>query len=185
MFIFFTLPYFKTLHAQLCSHTHFDLNCERIVFFFCTMAPINLKQIILWGLDEGQLIKKFQEFGALPNDGEVKCPKCGEAMHLWHNQTRNDWHWFCNRVSRLPHKKTSSCNYRVSVKKMSVFEGLHLTFEQLMIFIHEWTHYSEVRKMSLEASIVSHSTAAIYNQFCTEVVINACIANSTPIGNYH
>lgn len=168
----------------MLPHSHFAL-FFLISFVYAsnyTMAPINLKQIFLWGLDEAELIKKFQEFGALPNNGDVKCSTCGEEMHLWHNKTRNDWHWICNRVSRVPHKKTSSCNNRVSVKQMSVFEGSHLSFEQILIFIHEWTHYSEVRKMSLEAGIGSYSTAALYNKFCTEVVINACIENSVPIG---
>lgn len=149
------------------------------------MAPINLKQIILWAQDEAQLIKKLQEFGAIPNDGNIKCEICGEPMNLWFNKRRSDWHWICNRMSRVPHKKKSSCNQRVSVKETSVFEGSHLNFEQILIFIHEWVHYSEVRKMSLEAEIGSHSTAAIYNKFCTEVIVNACIANSTPIGIYH
>ena len=65
---------------------------------------------------------------------------------------------------------------------MSVFEGTHLRFEQIMIVIHEWTHYSEIGKMSLEADIGSSHTAALWNKFCTEVAINSCIVNSSPIG---
>lgn len=65
---------------------------------------------------------------------------------------------------------------------MSVLEGTHLSFEQIMILIHEWAHFSEICKMYLEAYVGSSKSAAVWNKFCTEVVINSCINNSKPIG---
>lgn len=145
-------------------------------------GKINIKQIVLWGREESQIINKFREFGAIPNEDEVKCQTCDKAMHLWFSQTEKQWFWRCNRKYRLPHKKETSCNNKKSIKKLSIFEGTHLDFEQIMIVIHEWTYYSEIGKMSLEANIGSSRTATLWNKFCTEVVINSCILNSTPIG---
>lgn len=79
-------------------------------------------------------------------------------------------------------RKKKKCNNKKTVKSISIFEGAHLSFEQIMVFVHEWCNFSEIRKASLEANIGSSATAAIYNKFCTEVVIYACFENSMPIG---
>lgn len=143
---------------------------------------INLKQIFLWSQHETELIGKLREFGALPKESEVVCSFCKNAMHLWFDDGKKQWFWICRGKFKDSHKKLIPCNNKHSVKKMSVFEGAHSSFEQIIVFIHEWTHHSEIRKIALEASISSFTTAAIYNKFCTEVVINACFENSEPIG---
>ena len=80
-------------------------------------GKINIKQIVLWGQQESQIINKFREFGAIPNEDEVKCQTCGQAMHLWFSQAENEWFWLCNRKYRAPHKKKTSCNNKKSVEK--------------------------------------------------------------------
>lgn len=147
------------------------------------MERINLKQIFLWGQQEGQLINKFRDFGTLPKEGQVICSLCGQSMHLWHDKKVKDWFWICKNSYSGHARKRKKCNNKKSVKAMSIFDGLHLNYEQIMVFIHEWTHHSEIRKISLEANISSRTTAN-YNKFCTEIVINACFAESRPIGKY-
>lgn len=144
------------------------------------MVQINLKQILLWS-QQSDLINKFREFGAIPKVGDVKCSNCGTAMYLWFDQKKNDWFWRCNQTYTVHARKKKKCNSKKSVKSLSIFEGAHLNFEQIMIYILEWVHYSEIRKISLEVNI-SSATAAVYNKFCTEIVIHACFTNSMPIG---
>ena len=146
------------------------------------MDRINLKQIFLWSQEETILIDKLREFGAMPKEGDVKCSTCSTNMHLWFHTANKEWFWRCNKGYITQGNRKKKCNKKISVKAMSIFEGAHLSFEQILIFIHEWCHFSEIRKASLEASIGSPTTASIYNKFCTEVVINACFQNSIPIG---
>lgn len=107
--------------------THIVRSCIRILILFghvYTMnRKINLKQIFQWS-QESQLLTKLREFGAIPNEGDVKCPSCGESMHLWFSEANNEWYWRCNRKIRVPHKKKTSCNNKHSVKKFSIFEGI-------------------------------------------------------------
>lgn len=106
------------------------------------------------------------------------CPNCGGEMYSCFLKKENEWYWRSNKMKSKSHKKKQMCDTKCSVKKMSIFEGSHLTFEQTMTYIQEWTHFSEIQKVCHEADIGSFTTAALYNKLCTEVVINACFANS-------
>lgn len=82
--------------------------------FNANMEKINLKQIFLWGQEEGELINKYREFGALPKEGDIKCSLCG-IIHLWHDQKENEWFWLCKntyighaRKSKNPITKSQS-----------------------------------------------------------------------------
>lgn len=131
------------------------------------MEKINLKQILLWDQQKSGLINKFREFGALQQQGEIKCCRCGEEMHLWHDNKKDEWFWLYKK-SILGHaERIKQCNNKKSIKAKSIFEGTHLSFEQIMIYIHGWTQYSEIPKISIEADISSR-TASNYNKFCTE-----------------
>lgn len=146
------------------------------------MVKINLKQIFLWSQEEPELVSKFRDFGAIPKEGEVKCSTCKKPMHLWFDKNEKEWYWRCQGKYIGHARKRKNCNGKKSVKSVSIFEGSHLSFEQFMIFIHEWCHFSEVRKMALEANIGSSATAAVYNKLCTEIVIHTCFTNSVAIG---
>lgn len=116
------------------------------------LSSCNLKQIFQQGQQEPELTNKLREFGALPKVGDVKCSTCGEPMNLWFDKKENESLWRCNKSYVGRARKKKKCNNKKTVKSMSIFEGAHLSFEKIMVFVHEWSQFSEIRKASLEAS---------------------------------
>lgn len=143
------------------------------------MANINLKTIVLWQA-ENKLIEKLREFGVLPTElecssghGKTKMDRSEEGGEVWFR---------CKEYKIDRQRKRVRCNTKVSEKAASVFCNAQLSYEQILIMLHEWLNYSEVRKMSIEASVETGKTAALWNAFFNEVAINWCIDNSTQIG---
>lgn len=143
------------------------------------MSAINIVEIIKWCADEQGLIGKLQDFGVLRK--ELECSKCAKLMILVFNGDFNP-RWRCYGYHMNPHKKRIKCNESVTVKSMSIFRGANLSFQQILIALHEYVNYSEIKKMCLEASIDSSNTAARWNAFFNEIVVNSCLQNCTPIG---
>lgn len=142
------------------------------------MNRINLDKIFTWCQEENGAFKKLKEFGAFPK--VVFCDLCNNEMTF----AEENLEWVCkNKISKMK-KKQTWCRNKKSVKAASIFNSGNISYKQMLIIVHEWSHYSETRKMSLEASLGSDHTAAHWNAFCSEVAIDFCFANSTQIGKH-
>lgn len=143
------------------------------------MSKINIVEIVNWCADEHILVEKLQSFGVVPT--EVICSKCGNQMKLsFRGDKKPDWR--CGSYYTNETNERVRCNQKISMKALTIFKNARLDFQQILIAIHEYCNYSEVRKMCLEASIESSKTAAKWNAFFNEIVINSCIHHSTAIG---
>lgn len=129
-------------------------------------SAINLKKILQWTNDDTQLFEKLREWRLIAKDNEVNCEKCGAPMRICSEGNKTFWRCFATRKNA--HKKKIKCANKVPVRKNSLFEHSHLSFEQ-------WLYCSEIRKIMLEA-------AAYWNRVCQEIAKQFFFSNSKKIG---
>lgn len=98
----------------------------------------------MWSQNNLDFIKKLQEFGVLPND--LKCSKCEKSMVVWIDEKESEFYFRYYGSYRDAHKKSQKCNQKLSIKKLSAFEGSHLSFKQILIMMHEWVHIRKSAK---------------------------------------
>lgn len=144
------------------------------------MSKINIVEIVKWCADMRILVEKLQSFGIILK--EVQCSTCEKQMKLSFSDDGNDAYWLCRNYYINSHRKRMKCNQKTSIKSMTIFNSANLNYQQILIALHECCNYSEVRKMCLEASIDSSRTAAKWNAFFNEIVVNSCFQHSTAIG---
>lgn len=140
---------------------------------------INFEQIIKWTENPDLLLMKLSEWKLIAKEGEVQCDRCDLPMKLY---TIDGAHyWRCMNKRKNSHKKTVKCDKRVTIKRNSFFDNSHLSFKQILIFVHEWLHFSEINKIMLETRISSRS-ATNWNDFAKDVTIEFVFNGSKKIG---
>lgn len=144
------------------------------------MAAINIKRIVLWASDDEVMVQKLREWKLIAEIGEVSCDKCGKQMQF-HPRSDGMIYWRSYGKRKNGHKKIIQCNNQVSIRKNTIFENTNLSFEQVMIFVHEWLHYSEMNKIMVEAEICSEAVS-YWNKVCQEVAKRYIFSKSQKIG---
>lgn len=142
---------------------------------------INICQIDRWDQEEGGmvLIRKLQEFGVIPKEGEYKCPR-GHIMVL--RKDGSCFKWRCNAKISVPKKKSTICNYGISIRKGTFFEGSHLSISQICKFVNLWVDNVELRVIKKQVEISSESTSTDWSSFCREVCYDYMVLNKEKIG---
>ena len=91
-------------------------------------------------------------------------------------------YWRCNNKFKNNNKKLVNCDRTQSIRVGTFFHKSHLNIIQIMIFVHLWCKHVEIGVAAEEADISSSRTAADWNSFCREVVLDHCFTKSTKIG---
>ncbi|CAF4294374.1 unnamed protein product [Didymodactylos carnosus] len=149
------------------------------------MAQNEINLIDLYKLnpenDGKDLIKKLQEWGALPKEGEYLCPN-GHELGLYKDKSCIDgFKWKCSQMISKPKQKPSKCNYGASVRKGTFFARSHLSLFQICGFVHLWVHNSELRVIEKEMRISKRFTVD-WSSFCREVVFDGMIRQAKQLG---
>lgn len=143
------------------------------------MSKVSIKEI--WELSkENQglsLVEKLQEWGAIST--EKFCNQCEKPMKISRNKNRiASFQWRCQKKNDRTGKK---CNCTSSLTSKTIFEGMKVPLENLVIFLILW-----LKNVSLTVIIdqlsLSKKTAVRLSRFYREIVFDKMVTNFEPIG---
>lgn len=106
------------------------------------------------------------------------CERCGQPAYLDFNQKQ----WRCQKKSSQGKKKKSKCSWKQSIFKNTFFDGAHLDFETILVFVNVYVRecfsYLFVRT---ELKLGDHGICD-WASFCREVLIEWCCKREGQIG---
>jgi transposase-like protein len=141
--------------------------------------PIRCKDIWDWNQeDHGKgLIKKLQEWDAIPN--EKFCNQCQKPMTLSRDKSRvAAFRWRCQKKNIITGLK---CSYSTSVLSGTLFEGLHISIEQMVCFMIMWISNQNLKVIGQELRL-SNKTCVKLSKFFRSVVFDKMVTKFEPIG---
>ncbi|KAK5640057.1 hypothetical protein RI129_010868 [Pyrocoelia pectoralis] len=117
-----------------------------------------------------ELISFLQAHQVLP--ATVDCPKCKAPCKFVQEGFRLRFR--CLRRFKVPKRKLSKrCNFSVSAKKGTIFDGSHLNITTICQFICHWLHGAYPRQRFLVEELqMSSATIIAWSSFCREICIN-------------
>ena len=83
------------------------------------------------------MVKYLQQHGFLPI--ARSCPVCQHKMSLISQKSFSDGClWKCYGKFRPKHRKTKKCGKTVSVRKLTSFDGSHLSMLEIIELAYNW-----------------------------------------------
>jgi len=119
--------------------------------------------------DEGrfkeELLQQLQEWGLIPK--KVLCSRCESPMIL--GRYLESWRWHCTAYIVENKQKAVICRTTERLHANTFFAGSHLTYLQMLGFVHLWAEGSQLRFIGKQLGINSDHTLVDWSSFCREV----------------